>query len=84
MTQFLDDSGIERLEGYFARIGEVLGDERWRASFATYAMGLFGDGERKSVEPIAARACADPAEVERVHDRLLHLGRQARPRAPTW
>src|SRR5258706_8983777 len=30
------------------------------ASFAMYAMGLFGDGDRKSVEPIAARACGAP------------------------
>jgi SRSO17 transposase len=73
MTQFLDDTGIERLEGYFAKVGEVLGDDRRRASFATYALGLFGDSERKSVEPIAARACAEPEEIARVHDRLLHF-----------
>jgi SRSO17 transposase len=58
MTQVLDEAGIERLEQYFADIGEVLGDERRRASFATYAMGPFGEGERKSVELIAGpRAC---------------------------
>ncbi|GAC1664775.1 MAG: IS701-like element ISBj9 family transposase [Candidatus Dormibacteraceae bacterium] len=73
MTQFLDGAGIERLEKYFDEIGEVLGDERRRASFAMYAMGLFGEGERKSVEPIAARACGDPDETERAHDRLLHF-----------
>src|SRR5207245_10022863 len=73
MTQFLDDAGIDRLERYFDKIGEVLGDDRRRASFAMYAMGLFGEGERKSVEPIAARACGDPDETERVHDRLLHF-----------
>lgn len=33
----------------------------------------FGDVERDSVEPSAARACADPDEIERVHDRLLHF-----------
>lgn len=73
MTQILDEAGIERLESYFGEIGGVLGDERRRASFAMYAMGLFGDGERKSVEPIAARACADPDETKRAHDRLLHF-----------
>jgi SRSO17 transposase len=73
MTQFLDDAGIGRLEGYFDAIGNVLGDERRRASFAMYAMGLLGDGERKSVEPIAARASGDPIEAERAHDRLLHF-----------
>jgi SRSO17 transposase len=73
MAQILDEAGIERLEQYFSDIGEVLGDERRRASFATYAMGLFGEGERKSVEPIAARACGDPVEAARAHDRLLHF-----------
>ncbi len=36
-------------------------------------MGLFGDGERKSVEPIASRACGDPALCRAYHDRLLHF-----------
>ncbi len=69
----LDPAGAERLASYFDQIGVLLGDERRRASFAMYAMGLFGDGERKSVEPIAARACGDPDETERAHDRLLHF-----------
>jgi SRSO17 transposase len=69
----LGSDGVARLEGYFDRVGEVLGDERRRASFAMYAMGLFGEGDRKSVEPIAARACRDPDETERAHDRLLHF-----------
>jgi SRSO17 transposase len=73
MTQFLDEAGVGRLQGFFGDVGEVLGDERRRASFAMYAMGLFGDGERKSVEPMAARACGDPLETERAHDRLLHF-----------
>src|SRR5437870_13816018 len=73
MTRFLDEAGVGRLEEYFGDIGEVLGDERRRASFAMYAMGLFGDGDRKSVEPMAARACGDPDETERAHDRLLHF-----------
>src|SRR6266545_2614962 len=69
----LGAAGVERLESYFDKIGKVLGDDRRRASFAMYAMGLFGDGERKSVEPIAARACGDPDDTERAHDRLLHF-----------
>jgi SRSO17 transposase len=69
----LDAAGVERLESYFDKIGGVLGDERRRASFAMYAMGLFGEGDRKSVEPIAARACGEPGETERAHDRLLHF-----------
>jgi SRSO17 transposase len=51
----------------------VLGDEHRRASFATYAIGLLGDGERKSMEPIAARACPDPARVDAEHRRLAHF-----------
>jgi SRSO17 transposase len=73
MTQLLDGTGIARLERYFDDIGAVLGDERRRASFAMYAMGLFGDGDRKSVEPMAARACGDQLDAERAHDRLLHF-----------
>jgi SRSO17 transposase len=69
----LGSDGIKRLEDYLDKIGKVLGDERRRASFAMYAMGLFGEGDRKSVEPIAARACGDPVETERAHDRLLHF-----------
>jgi SRSO17 transposase len=73
MAQILDEAGIGRLEKYFDKIGNVLGDDRRRASFAMYAMGLFGDGERKSIEPIAARATGDPDETERAHDRLCHF-----------
>jgi len=70
---FLDSAGQERLERYFDSIGIALGNESRRGSFARYAMGLLGDGERKSVEPIAARACPDPARVDAVHQRLLHF-----------
>ncbi len=63
----------QRLERYFQRIGDVLGEESRRGSFTLYAMGLLGDGERKSVEPIAARACPDPGRVDARHQRLLHF-----------
>jgi SRSO17 transposase len=63
----------QRLESYFQQIGEVLGNESRRGSFALYAMGLLGDCERKSVEPIAARACPDPQKVDAMHQRLLHF-----------
>ncbi len=62
-----------RLEDYLESIGAVLGNARRRASFATYAVGLLAEGDRKSVEPIAARACADPAMTDAVHQRLLHF-----------
>jgi len=51
----------------------LLGDRRRRASFATYALGLLSEGERKSVEPIAARANGKVAGVDAVHQRLLHF-----------
>lgn len=69
----LESDGQQRLEGYLERIGKVLGDDHRRASFATYAIGLLGDGERKSMEPIAARACPDPTRVDAEHQRLAHF-----------
>jgi SRSO17 transposase len=73
METLLDHNGQRRLAEYFARIGDVLGNEKRRVAFATYALGLLGDGERKSVEPIAARACADPRLIDAAHQRLLHF-----------
>ena len=69
----LTDVGKYRLEEFLEQIGDVLGNKKRRASFATYALGLLGDGERKSVEPIAARACGSAEEVEHIHQRLLHF-----------
>jgi len=59
--------------GYFARIGEVLGNAKRRASFAVYAMGLLGGAERKSIEPMAALVCRDPRKMDAAHQRLLHF-----------
>lgn len=70
----LDTAGLDRLTDYFEnRIGRHLRDHRKRASFAMYAFGLMGDGERKSAEPIAARACGDPCRARAVHEKLLHF-----------
>src|SRR5664279_3770177 len=73
MVRFMDAGAEVRLKQYFERIGSVLGNKRRRESFAIYALGLFGDGERKSIEPIAARACADPQGTDSAHQRLLHF-----------
>src|SRR5579859_4653792 len=62
-----------RLEQFFGRIGAHLKDRRKRESFAMYAFGILGDGERKSAEPIAARACAEPDQTHNVHQKLLHF-----------
>ena len=69
----MNAAAVQRLERYFQRIGDVLGEESRRGSFALYAMGLLGDGERQSVEPLAARACPDPRRVDAMHQRLLHF-----------
>src|SRR5688500_15882738 len=73
MDQLMGADAQRRLGEYFAEIGEALGNKTRRASFATYAMGLLADGERKSIEPIAARACADPSEMDAHHQRLQHF-----------
>jgi len=73
MAYTLDRAGQGRLDDYFGGIGTILRRRDRRESFALYATGLFGDAERKSVEPIAARACADPDRCRAVHDQLLHF-----------
>ena len=74
----MDGEAATRLESYLGEIGEELGNDSRRQSFAIYAMGILGDGERKSVEPIAARACADPAKADAAHQSLLHFVANAR------
>ncbi|SEU38682.1 SRSO17 transposase [Stigmatella erecta] len=69
----MEGAAVQRLERYFQKIGDVLEEKSRRGSFALYAMGLLGAGERKSVEPMAARACPDPKRVDAVHQRLLHF-----------
>lgn len=66
------DSG-ERLNAYLDGLGAQLKDKRQRASFAMYALGLLSDGERKSMEPIAARAAVAPERTHAVHERLVHF-----------
>lgn len=73
MAYEVDGAAAARLDGYFTRIGSHLKDRRKRESFAMYAFGILGDGERKSAEPIAARACGDPERAKRTHDKLLHF-----------
>jgi SRSO17 transposase len=73
MAELMNAAAEQRLTDYFDRIGAVLGRPERRASFAMYAFGILGEGERKSLEPIAARACADPKEADAVHQRLHHF-----------
>lgn len=78
MSYSFDASAQQRLDDYVGRIGDVLGNDERRASFAMYFLGLVGDGERKSVEPIVARAVADPRLVDPMHQRVLHFLNKSR------
>jgi SRSO17 transposase len=73
------DGGLEgRLTGFLSgTIGQHLSRREQKESFAMYARGIVGDGERKSVEPIAARATGDAAACERVQARLLNFLRES-------
>ena len=73
MHTLLDQGGQRRLAEYLSHIGDVLGHDSRRASFATYALGLLSDAERKSLEPIAARSCADVQKAGAVHQQLQHF-----------
>jgi SRSO17 transposase len=73
MPELMNAAAEQRLAAFFDDIGEVLGRPERRASFAVYALGVLGDGERKSLEPIAARACADPDQMDAEHQRLHHF-----------
>jgi SRSO17 transposase len=77
MTNLMNAAAQQRLSEYFDCIGALLGRKGRRESFALYAEGVLGDGERKSIEPIAARACADPARADAEHQRLLHFALDA-------
>jgi SRSO17 transposase len=77
MSTAMTEDVLGRAAEYFARIGQHLTRSEQRESFATYAFGVLADGERKSVEPIAARASAEPIGTARTHDRLLHFMRES-------
>jgi SRSO17 transposase len=76
-----DDAMGLRLGEYLnGRLGQHLGRREQKESFAVYAHGILGDGERKSVEPIAARATGDDEEggaCERMQARLLNFLRDS-------
>jgi SRSO17 transposase len=73
MPNLINAAAERRLQDYFDRIGSVLGHKTRRESFAVYAMGILGEGERKSIEPIACRGCPDAKEADAAHQRLLHF-----------
>lgn len=61
-----------RLASYLDSLGTLLWDSRQRHSFATYALGLLSDLERKTAEAIAAASTTEPQDVDPAHQRLLH------------
>src|SRR5919205_191746 len=61
----------ERFGGYVERLGDVLGPADRRAPLRAYCTGLLLPGERKSVEPMAARV--EPARVGAAHQSLHHF-----------
>jgi SRSO17 transposase len=77
MEYLLDSSGQRWLRRYMDRIGAALDTAPQRRALATYAIGLMSDGERKSAEPMAARACPDPKRVDAAHQRLTYFTRSA-------
>jgi SRSO17 transposase len=72
----MGSAAAARVADYFnVTLGKHVRRKDQRAAFATYAFGILGDGDRKSVEPIAARACGDEGQCGRLHDRLLYFVR---------
>jgi len=61
----------ERLEGYFERLCAVVGHKDRHAPLRAYVRGLLLPGERKSVEPMAARI--DPRHVRARHQSMHHF-----------
>src|SRR6201981_3064091 len=64
-----------RLAAYLDAIAGVLGHARRAASARAYCTGLLLPGERKSIEPMAARL--EPAHVQAKHQALHHVVAQA-------
>src|SRR6201989_1814126 len=68
-------TGEARLEAYLDAVVGGLGHVRRAASARAYCTGLLLPGERKSVEPMAARL--DPGHVQAQHQSLPHVVAQA-------
>src|SRR5689334_21052869 len=71
MNEPLPETGERGLQAYLARLAEVLGHADRNERLVGYCTGLLLPGERKSVEPMAARL--DPARVPSLHQALHHF-----------
>src|SRR3982751_6382687 len=61
----------ERFDDYVERLGETIGHADRRGPLRAYTTGLLLPGERKSVEPMAARV--DPFRAGAAHQSLHHF-----------
>ncbi len=78
MADASEEGMVNRLRAFlYEKIGRHLGRREQKESFAHYAMGIVGEGARKSVEPIAARATGDAKECENMQARLLNFLRDS-------
>ena len=68
-------TGEARLAAYLDAIAGELGHAKRAASARAYCTGLLLPGERKSIEPMAARL--EPAHVQAKHQSLHHVVAQA-------
>src|SRR3954451_3848952 len=64
-------AGEQRLQDYLSQLADVLGHADRKERLVGYCTGLLLPGERKSVEPMAARL--DPAQVPSLHQALHHF-----------
>ena len=64
-------AGEQRLQNYLSQLADVLGHADRKGRLVGYCTGLLLPGERKSVEPMAARL--DPAQVPSLHQALHHF-----------
>ena len=72
MDRSAEGAGNEsRLASYLEHLASSLGHADRRAPFGSYCKGLMLPGERKSVEPIAARV--EPSRVQGAHQSLHHF-----------
>ena len=72
MDRSTEGAGNEsRLASYLEHLASTLGHADRRAPFGFYCKGLILPGERKSVEPIAARV--EPRRVQGAHQSLHHF-----------
>src|SRR5512134_717373 len=71
MSDPIHTASEQRLQEYIARLTAVLGHADRQQRLVGYCTGLLLPGERKSVEPMAARL--DPAQVPSLHQALHHF-----------